>query len=501
LSWLNQTFNRDLRTPAAILAGMLFALALAPIWNFPTRWFLVVVVGIGMVSISLVFVQRLEDFLLVSHLLLLPLASFQKWLFLDGYSDEVRNVAPLSGAVSIGITELLLFGMYVLWFGRIFVAHTLPLPRLQKLDVLILLFLLTNLLSMPNAADPRLSVFAVMHLLRHFLFYFYFSRRLEMRHLRWVVVAFALAIAAESMLGVFQYKTGMLKGLILDKGADSEKLDYQYEVPGIEDLSRATGTSYDSHTFGLFLTMLLPFPLAVLLSNRTFGVRARLGSLALLGIGGFAVFVSFSRSAWLTCAITCGLVWLVFVLWGEKNVLIKSLCIALLALIPALKATKFISARFAYEGHQNLTARYDQFPVAWNMWKDHFFTGQGVGNYMVKLLDYQLPGTLELPVHNVFLWLAADTGLFGAIMFYVVIFAAMWSLGRVVRARRAPLDLMALGALAALSAYVIDGLTNPLFRESLVYMMFWLMLALSVALPRIQKESEEGQVAEAAASE
>jgi len=330
----------------------------------------------------------------------------------------------------------------------------------------------------------------VLHLLRHFLFYFYFSRRLHLRHLRWIVVAFALAIAAESILGLFQYKTGMLKGLILDKGADSEKLDYQYEVPGIEDLARATGTSYDSHTFGLFLTMLLPFPLVVLLSNRTFGVRARLGSFALLALGGLAVFVSFSRSAWLTCAITCGLVWLVFILWREKHIILKALFLAILALAPALKATKFISTRFAYEGHQNLTARYDQFPVAWNMWKDHFFLGQGIGNYMVKLLEYQLPGTLELPVHNVFLWLAADTGLFGALMFYVVIFAAMWKLGLVVRGRREPFDLMALGALAALGAYVIDGLTNPLFRESLVYMMFWLMLALSVALPRIQSETD-----------
>lgn len=499
MSWSIPTFVRDYRIPAAVLAGALFALALIPIWNFPTRWFVVVVVGIGLVSVSLILVRRLDDFLLVLYLLLLPLASFQKWLFLEGYSEEVRKVAPLSGAVSVGITELLLLGMYVVWFVRIFVNRTLPLPRLGKLDVLILLFVLANLFSIPNAADPRLSVLAVMHLLRHFLFYFYFSRRLHARHLRWIAVALALAIATEGLLGLFQYQTGMLRGLILDKGAGSAELNYQYEVPGIEDLSRATGTSYDSHTFGLFLTMLLPFPLAVLLSNRTFGLRTRLESLALFALGGVAVFVSLSRSAWLTCAVTCVLVWLVFIFWREKYVFVKTCCLAMLGLIPAPMAAAFIAARFAYEGHQNLTARYDQFPVAWNMWLDHFWTGQGIGNYMVKLQEYQVPGALDLPVHNVFLWIAADTGLFGAVTFYVIIFAAMWELGRVIRARRGPIDLMALGALAALSAYVIDGLTNPLFRESLVYMMFWFMLALSVAFPRIQREID-GQVPAAAAS-
>ncbi len=480
--------TRDYRILAAVLGGTLFAVMLFPLWNLSTRWFVVVLAGITMASASLVLVRRLDDFMLFSHLMLLPLASFQKWLFLDGYSTDVRNVAVISGAVSVGITELLLVGIYVAWFVQIFVARTLPLPRLGKLDFLILLFVLANLLSIPNTADLPLSVFAVIHLLRHFLFYFYFSRRLQARHLPWVLAAFTFAIAAESALGLFQYQTGMLKGLILDKGAGSDALNYQYEVPGIEDLTRATGTSYDSHTYGLFLTMLLPFPLITLLSGRAFSARARLESLALVAIGSVAVFVSFSRSAWLTLALTCVFVWLVFVLWREKGIFMKTGVLALLALIPAPQAIRFIVMRFDYEGHQNLTARFDQYPAAWAMWKEHFLTGQGIGSYKVILDDYLVPGTLDLPVHNVFLWLAADTGLFGAVTFFVVIFAAMWQLGRLAFERRGPIDLIALAALAALGAYVIDGLTNPLFRESLVYMLFWFMLALAVALPRIQRE-------------
>jgi O-antigen ligase len=493
------TLARDFRIPATILAGTLFALALVPIWNLPPRWFVVVVVALCMVSASLVFVRKLDDFLLVSFLLLLPLASFQKWLFLDGYPDGVRSAAPLSGAVSIGITEILLVGIYAVWFVRIFITRSQPLPRLQKLDVLILLFLLANLLSVPNAADPLLSVFAIMHLVRHFLFYFYFSRQLHARHLRWVVVAFGLAIALEASLGLFQYKTGLLTGLLLDKGANGAQLNFEYGVPGIEDLNRATGTSYDSHTFGLFLTMLLPFPMIALLSYGKFDLRTRLESFALLAAGSLAVLVSFSRSSWLTLALTCALIWLVFAAWREKHVILKMCCLGLVALIPAPWAAEYIARRFAYEGNQNLTARYDQFPVAWSMWKDHFFTGQGIGNYMVRLLDYQRPGALDLPVHNVFLWMAADTGLFGAVTFYAIIFAAMWKLTRLVRARRWPTSLMALGALAALCAYVVDGMTNPLFRESLVYMLFWLMLALSAALPRIQEEIDAREPAAAPA--
>lgn len=479
---------QDYRVLSAILAGAVFSVALIPVWNLPTRWFVVVIAAVALVSITLVFVRWLDDFLLISHLFLLPLATFQKWMFLDGYSEDVQNAAPISGAFSVGITEVLLVGMYVSWLAQIFITRSERLPRLGTLDLLILIFVFANVLSVPNAADPMLSVFAVIHLLRHFFVYFYFSRRLQARHLPWLMAAIVFAIAIESSLGVFQYKTGMLKGLILDKGQGGDQLNYQYEVPGIENLTRATGTSYDSHTFGLFLSMLLPFPLAFLLSNRPIGWSARLGYLGLLAAGGVAVFVSFSRSAWLTCAATCALVWLAFVVWREKRIVLKTCVLGVLALIPAPKAIQFIANRFNHEGHQNLTARFDQYPIAWEMWREHFFTGQGIGNYMYKLPQYLVPGTLDEPVHNVFLWLAADTGLFGAVMFFVIIFTAMWRLGGVAWARRDPLDLMALGAFAALTAYVVDGLSNPLFRESLVYMLFWVMLALSVALPRIQRE-------------
>src|SRR6185503_18226591 len=121
-------------------------------------------------------------FLLAAYLFLLPLAGFQKWLFIDGYDTVVREPAPLSGVISVGITEILLAGMYILWFVKIFISRTLPWPRLEKLDIVILLFILANVLSIPGASDTTLGIFAVFHLIRHFLVYFYFSRRLHARH-------------------------------------------------------------------------------------------------------------------------------------------------------------------------------------------------------------------------------------------------------------------------------------------------------------------------------
>ncbi len=478
-----------------MVAGLLFAVSLLPFWNLSPRWFVVAVASVTLVSLSFIVVRHLDEFLLVSYLLLLPLSSFQKWLFLDHYDSLIRDAAPLSGAISIGLTEILLVGIYVVWFIQIFVARTQPLPRLMKLDAVILVFAGANLLSAANAVDAFLSVFALVHLARHILVYFFFSRRLQLRHLKVILAAFLLAIAAESALGLFQYRTGMLMGLTLDKGQGGEQLDYEYDVPGTEGINRATGTSYDSHSFGLFLTMLVSFPLAVALSGRPVAPWLRPACVAAVAAGVLTVFVTFSRSAWFACAIVCALMWLAFAAWREKGLIFKTICLSVLALIPMPWALAYIHRRFAFEGQQNLTARYDMFPAAWAMWREHFFVGRGLGNYMALLPNYQSPGTLALPVHNVFLWLAVDTGLIGAVAFYAIIGVAMWQLARVALSRRPPVDLFALGALGALTAFVIDGLTNPEFRESLVYMAFWLMLALAAALPRFQRELDATSVA------
>src|SRR4029078_4499701 len=180
---------------------------------------------------------------------------------------------------------------------------------------------------------PVLSLFAMIHLLRHVLVYLYFSRHLYARHLRWMLAAFTLALVAEGALGLVQYKTGLLKGVILDP-TGSERREYEYEVPGIEGINRATGTSYDSHSFGTFMTMLLPFPLVVLLSHRRFGRMIRFQSVAAVALGALAIFVSFSRSAWRACAMLCAAVWLLFLAWREKGILMKTAWLTALSLIP-----------------------------------------------------------------------------------------------------------------------------------------------------------------------
>jgi O-antigen ligase len=298
-----------------------------------------------------------------------------------------------------------------------------------------------------------------------------------------------------------QYQTGKFRGLMLDKGAGSERLDYQYSVPGIEGLSRATGTSYDSHSLGLYLAMLLPYPFVFLPYSRYVSWSRRIvsGGVFLLGVA--TLLITFSRSGWLSAAIALCLALLVLLAWHGRHAVSSVLVLLGLSLLPLPWAASRIHERFDTAPPEIMTARFDQFSVALHMWRDHPFFGFGAGNYMKALDLYNTNGSLDLPVHNVLLWIAADTGLLGVLAFYGIIVSALRRLWILIRQHRDPDCRMALAVATGLVAYVLDGLTNPLFREATVYMMFWLLIAMSVVLPRLQRKTRNVPAHDALARE
>ncbi len=478
-----------LTSPAVLLAaafGAVFAAALYPVWGLEGRWFVIVLVAIGLVSVSMMFAGRFSDFLLVVLLFCVPLAGFTKWLGLEAYPEDVRLAMPISGTLGLGITDFLVAGMYLAWGWRIFVMREERLPRLERLDGWVGLLLLASALSLWGSQDLRLGVFAFEHLVKHALVYFYVSRHLRRDHLPWLAAAIAAAILLEGVLGVLQYREILPPGLILDKGAGSERLEYQYLVPGIEDVNRATGTTYDSHSLGIYLAMLLPYAVAFLY-RQALPARVRLGWGALLVLGTAALVFSYSRSAWLSFGIAALITVAVLVAWRDRHVAVSAAGMAFVAILSAPWVFARVFERFFTAPKGTLTVRFDQFPIAWDMWRDNFLFGSGAGNYMLELNQHNMNWAFDVPVHNVPLFIGAELGLFGVVVYYGLILAAMRRLWGAVRERDEPVSRFALAAFAGLPAYVFDGMSDPLFRESVVYMMFWITVALGVALPRIAR--------------
>ena len=483
-----------------IAMGSALALGLHKAWSLENRYFFVIVIGAVLLSASMLFLRRFTDFLFVAFLCAVPVTAFVRTVFFKelGYDENIAGILIYSGVIGIGPVDILLWGLYALWFIRVFVTRQAPVPLPQGPDALILLLMLAYLLSMPGVPDPHAAAFALAYLLRFVMVYFYVSRNFEARHIRWALLVIALIVLSESMLAGYQVVTGKLIGLAMDRGA-GVRIDQQYTVPGIEHRNRATGTACESHTFGLFMSMLAQYAFATMCWCFHYR-RYRLVSAVVQALAVLAVLVSFSRSAWICCAIGLLLIWFVHLfVWKEREILLVSLIVGAVGLFFAPWGLQIIIERFRTSGGL-LSARFAQYPVAWSVWRDHFFCGFGVGNYMEALKTYNQRGAANLPVHNAFLWLGAETGVVGVTAFFGMLFGAMRRSWRLVNRAHDLYSRVGLAILAALLVYFFDGLTDPLYREPTVFMTLWVTIGVSVALMRLYREDRLREVMLANAS-
>jgi O-antigen ligase len=479
-----------LRHAAVALLGALFAVFLYKVWSFEYRWFVVAIAGIAMVSIAFMLAPWFSDFLLLMLMLAIPLAGFVKWLFVGFVDAEQLGNVAYSGAMGLGLLDFLLAGLYMSWLGRIFVLREQPLPKLCMTDFWVALLICAYLLSIPGTSEPRLGFHAVANLLKYVLLYFYVSRNLQTRHVYWFLGAIVVAILMQAVLGGYQQQTGQLLGIALDKGAGGEALEYQYEVPGMENQHRATGTAYDSHSLGLMMGMLLPIPF-VMIFARWLPQKMRIVAAGVALLAAATLILSYSRSAWVATAVgLCLLIAILFFRWRETQVIPG---IALGILVTVLVAPWMLESvidRFANAPFEVLTTRFEQWEVAIDIWMHYPFFGYGVGNYMESLQHFNFGMAAELPVHNVFLWILAESGIFGAFAFYGLILHASLKLWLLARDSGHLIGRMALAIVIAFFIYCLDGMTDPLFREPVVYTIFWFYIALSVVLPRLYAEQQ-----------
>ncbi|CAN5169404.1 hypothetical protein BH11PSE9_BH11PSE9_20420 [soil metagenome] len=489
----------------AIALGVVFAFGLTRLWVLEGRWFVIAILAIALISVSMMFAGRLSETLLIVLLFAIPLAGFTKWLIPDSYPEFIKNAAPTGGALSIGLIDFIVAGLYITWAFRVFVLREGLREGLRKdlrqarpvgweaADGWVALLVAATFFSLWGAEDLALGIGALEHVVKHALIYVYVSRHFKREHLPWFLAAIALAILMQASVGIIQNRFGLLRGLIFDKGAGGELLNYQYTVPGIEDLDRATGTTYDSHAFGLYVAMLVPYAF-VFLYMRKLAWPLRLSCLLLLAFGLVTVVLSYSRSAWLACPIALAVCAAGLLAWRDKYVrpsLLAAVAASVLAM-PWLLGRVF--ERFQTAPKDLLSARFEQYPVAWSIWQESFLFGNGAGNYMRGMYSHNMDWAYDYPVHNVLLYIAADTGLVGLVAYIGLAVVVIRSFWRLLRGQQHELARrVALASLAAFVAYLFDGISDPLFREPVVYMMFWVLVAIAVASKREQARDSTPQ--------
>ena len=479
-----RSFSRYLAVAAG---GLLFAIVVASALTLDFRYSLAFIAGTILFASAISVVGSLRNLLLYAIAFNLPFTSIEKTFLL---TTQTTFVTP---GVPVGLADICILGLYGLWFVAIFVTRKERFPKLTTLDWWVFAFWLVHAISVFNATSPGLAILEVIRLGRYLMVYFYLAHNLRRQHLKWIVAGVLCAILIQSSLAVVQYRTGKLLGIGRTKGA-SDKDYEQYTVPGFEDVSRAEGTTFDSHALGLFFAMTLPIPLALALTHTILRPRYRIlaGAAFIIGITGLVA--SFARAGW--GAFAGGFaVLLVCLLRGQYRGSLKRLLpafpLALILLVALIPLASKIRQRILEAPPELISARVETIEMAFDMWKKSPITGRGANNYMYALeRDFSIfeGDPYFIPAHNMEVFVATELGVVGVTVLIGLGLVAFLKFWKIARSEDALLQSFGAALLAMLTAVFLEGLFDPIYTTTVTYYLLWFEMGLGAGLYRLVGE-------------
>jgi len=193
-------------------------------------------------------------------------------------------------------------------------------------------------------------------------------------------------------------------------------------------------------------------------------------------------FLTFSRASWVTLPIA--LVLLAFLKGrGRLAILLTILLIAALVLSSAAARARILGSLSLRE--PSVSRHLIYWRSAWAMFQDRLLLGHGPGSFGPEATNYiPLFGdiTFKNPaVHNMFLQVAAETGLIGLLAIIWTLLAIFGALWRALRSEvTGSYKELLLGLSLALLAGVAINMTLNLFNHEI----FWVLLAIGYAAAR-----------------
>ncbi len=347
-------------------------------------------------------------------------------------------------------------------------------------DLVALLVIAWSVLSMYNAPDLGLSA---AELLR--MFKLYLLARAAMTYIksrammRWVLAALFVGLMGQSLLALLQYTRGARFGLGDFTVGDTS-------VNGV----RVSGTIGWPNTLGAYAAALTVLAFSVWVCGAS-GVLSLLVPIAFV-TGLAPVILSFSRGAWFSLVIGLGVCFGLAV-YARKTSFRRlvavgaGLVVALILVLPFQGAIVQRLSTLTASASQVVDRLYlDQ--VALNMIRQHPLLGIGINNFVAVMPRYDTTGVslyFLQPVHNWFLFVAAETGLPGLALRLLLIGLL---LGAGLRTARSADRFWAASGIGLVGAFLVLSGTNLAdvhLSTDVMQGLFWLLVGLTLAANRL----------------
>lgn len=455
-------------------------------------------------------IYKATEYLFYLFLVILPFQT--RWIFRPaelngGYFEYGTASLYFSDVYMVSLLFLILILRYFENIGKVN-YFSIKKTKIESLWLLIGGFEMVVFISCLLSSNMFISFYAYTKIILGItIFWIYSNLNYSKRKLIWFLLA---SLFIQSVLGISQFKTGLSPASTILGMAEHNALTPGISVveAGGDRFLRAYGSFDHPNIFGGFLVLsLLILFLYFIASPGIFfqssvdknrSVQAERDSvnfyrkkytaaffIVCVLLAETVLFFTFSRAAWISFVVGLAIFLILSVirrdLLIQKKVLYIILFSGILFYSLYFPYNNLVSARFFQSGRieqKSINERINFFGEAKDVISDKWLTGIGVGNYtnyIYEELDDSWSSWQYQPVHNVFLLVWAELGIFG-LLFFIGIIQVFFS--RQIHKLRNKKSYKVYGLAILIPLVIFLMMDHWLWTLNFGVLWFWLVLGL-----------------------
>lgn len=381
----------------------------------------------------------------------------------------------------VSVFDIALGALYLFWLVEILQKKNTRIKLFPQISIPAFFLILMAALSMVFARYPYLSWVEIIEVLKMYLCFFYLANNIKSKPDVQIVVAFLLlGLLLEGLIGFAQHRYG--------------EPFWPSALGGPRDIDqRVMGSWRSFNDFAFYLGFILPLSFSMLFSENKPVYKFLCGFTFLISSG--SLMWTGSRGGWISFGVGALFVGIcVFSKIKGKTGLIKTFAwiMAVVIFLSPLYPRLFskLDVRFGSGDRGAAASRFPQNEVAYNIIKNNPIVGVGINNYTEVMYDYDtteegLESITRFPVHNIFLHITAEMGVFGLIFFMWLISAIIIEGIRYIISNRGFMTYVVIGMVAGIMAFLVHGLVDTASLGSKLYMFIWFFAGLIFAIKEI----------------
>ena len=254
---------------------------------------------------------------------------------------------------------------------------------------------------------------------------------------------------------------------------------------------RVVSTFANPNVLGEYLILIIPITVALAITSKSLKERFAFACGAAFDI--FCLVLTWSRGAWLGFAVST----VVFLLLADKRCFTAGILLLPPAAVALSLSGSVMNRITSIFTHSDTSSSYRI-----GIWKGvlkmlgkvfHYGIGIGEGAFAAVYPSYALRGIETAPhSHSLYLQIITELGISGAVVFFIFLFLlAQINISHIASPDSKSSKLIEIGIFCGLIAFLVQGMTDYVWYNYRIFLMFWIVVGLSVSAVIMSKNAVE----------